>query len=132
MRILDESLRRTIEETWAVFLTGKEMLNPAVFVARLSDQVRSNSFLWTEASLRTQERYSRITPVSSAVSRTAVVATVTTDISVGYIALRERARLLSNLIGPKDWELQHQRGANGSVSLSKGREKGGKAAEKRS
>src|SRR5438876_10500571 len=62
--------------------------------------------------LRTQERYSRITPVSSAVSRTAVLATVTTDISVGYIALRERARLLPNLIGPKDWELQHQRGAN--------------------
>ncbi len=112
MRILDESLRRTIEETWAVFLTGKEMLNPAVFVARLSDQVRSNSFLWTEAGLRTQERYSRITPVSSAVSRTAVLTTVTTDISVGYIALRERARLLPNLIGPKDWELQHQRGAN--------------------
>src|SRR5437660_1515459 len=112
MRILDESLRRTIEETWAVFVTGKEMLNPAVFVARLSDQVRSNSFLWTEAGFRTQERYSRITPVSSAVSRTAVLATVTTDISVGYIALRERARLLPNLIGPKDWELQHQRGAN--------------------
>jgi len=112
MRILDESLRRTIEETWAVFLTGKEMLNPTVFIARLSDLVRSNSFLWTEASLRTQERYSRITPVSSAVSRTVVLSTVAADISVGYIALRERARRLPNLIAPKDWELQHQRGAN--------------------
>ena len=69
-RILNESIRRTIGETWAVFLSGKEMLNPAVFIARLSDQVRSNSFLWAEAGIRTQERYSRITPVSSAVSRT--------------------------------------------------------------
>ena len=112
MRILDESFRRTIEETWAVFLTGKEMLNPAVFTARLSDLVRSNSFLWTEAGLRAQERYSRITPISSAVSRTVVLATVATDISIGYIALRERARRLPKLISAKDWELQHQRSAN--------------------
>ena len=111
-RILDESFRRTIEETWAVFLTGKEMLNPAVFAARLSDLIRSNSFLWTEAGLTTQERYSRITPISSAVSRTVVLATVATDISIGYIALRERARRLPKLINAKDWELQHQRGAN--------------------
>jgi predicted unusual protein kinase regulating ubiquinone biosynthesis (AarF/ABC1/UbiB family) len=111
-RILEESTRRTIAETWAVFLSGKEMLNPAVFIARLSDQVRSNSFLWAEAGFRTQERYSRITPVSSAVSRTTVLATVAADISIGYLALHERARLLPNLVGSKDWELQHQRGAN--------------------
>jgi predicted unusual protein kinase regulating ubiquinone biosynthesis (AarF/ABC1/UbiB family) len=88
------------------------MLNPAVFIARLSDQVRSNSFLWTEAGIRTQEHYSRITPVSSAVARTTVLATVAADISIGYLALRERARVLPNLVGPKDWELQHQRSAN--------------------
>lgn len=111
-RILYESTRRTIGETWAVFLSGKEMLNPAVFIARLSDQVRSNSFLWAEAGFRMQERYSRITPVSSAVSRTTVLATVAADISIGYLALRERARLLPNLVDPKDWELQHQRSAN--------------------
>jgi hypothetical protein len=111
-RILDESIRHSIGETWAVFLSGKEMLNPAVFIARLSDQVRSNSFLWAQAAIRTQEHYSRITPVSSAMSRTTVLATVAADISVGYLALRERARLLPNLVGPKDWELQHQRTAN--------------------
>src|ERR1700687_4519030 len=100
-RILRESTRRAIGETWAVFLSGKQMLNPAVFIARLSDQVRSNSFLWAEAGLRTQERYSRIPPVSSAVSRTTVVATAAADISVGYLALHERARVLPTLVGSK-------------------------------
>src|SRR5262249_7189562 len=83
-----------------------------VFIARLSDQVRSNSFLWAEAGIRTQERYSRITPVSSAVSRTTVLATVAAEISNSYLALRRRAPLLPNPVGTKDLAHAHQRSAN--------------------
>jgi predicted unusual protein kinase regulating ubiquinone biosynthesis (AarF/ABC1/UbiB family) len=111
-RILNETIRRNIEENWKVFLTASETPNPTMLIARLSDQVRSNSFLWMEAGLKVQERYSRISPVTMGLSRTIVLAMVATDISVGYLCLRERERWLPNLVGPKDWELQHQRSAN--------------------
>jgi ubiquinone biosynthesis protein len=109
--MLDQSVRRAIEETWAVFSEGQTP-NPALFIARLSALARSNSFLWVEAGLLTQERYSRIAPAGLALSRTLVLATVTADIFVGYTALRERAQWMPYLVQPKDWELQHKRSAN--------------------
>jgi predicted unusual protein kinase regulating ubiquinone biosynthesis (AarF/ABC1/UbiB family) len=36
---------------------------------------------------------------------------VAIDLWVGYTALRERARWMPGLVGGKDWELQHRRGA---------------------
>src|SRR5262245_7740334 len=44
--VLDQAARRTIEETWAVFTNGTRTLNPALFLARLTDLARSNAFLW--------------------------------------------------------------------------------------
>ncbi len=110
--IIDQTSRRTLEEMRAVFSAGSELLNPAVCIARLGDLTRSNSFLWTETGLQIQERYSRNAPIGLALLRTLLLATVTADITAGYTSLRGRARWLPGLVHPKDWELQHQRGAN--------------------
>ncbi len=111
-QIADQTFRRAIEEMMSAFSTESDTPDPAVFIARLSDLARSNSFLWIEASLQVQERYSRIAPATQELSRTLVLATLAADISVGYISLRERARYLPNFVRSRDWELQHQRSAN--------------------
>ncbi len=46
---MDQTVRRAIEETWAVLTSGTEMANPALFLARLADLARSNTFLWAGA-----------------------------------------------------------------------------------
>src|SRR3989442_5873671 len=51
-------------------------------------------------------------PVGQSLSRSLVLATVAADIFVGYTSLRERAKWLSSLVQPRDWQLQHQRSAN--------------------
>ncbi len=43
--------------------------------------------------------------------RVCVLGLVAIDLWVGYAALRERARWMPGLVGGKDWELQHRRGA---------------------
>src|SRR5215831_13292480 len=110
--VLDQAVRRTIEETWAVFTNGTSTLNPALFLARLTDLARSNAFLWTEAGLSVQERVTRVVPVGQSLSRSLAMATVAADIFVGYTMLGERAKWLPSLVKPRDWELQHQRSAN--------------------
>src|SRR2546427_5148759 len=110
--VLDQTARHTIEETWAVFTKGTETPNPALFLARLADLARSNTFLWTEAGLQVQERATRVVPVGQSLARALVLATVAADIFVGYTNLRERAKWLPSLVQPRDWELQHQRSAN--------------------
>src|SRR5256885_4314224 len=110
--VLDQTVRHTIEETWAVFTNGSITPNPALFLARLADLARSNAFLWTEAGLQVQERSTRVVPVGQSLSRSLVLATVAADIFVGYSSLRERAKWLPSLVKPRDWELQHQRSAN--------------------
>jgi len=110
--VLDQTARRSIEETWAVFTDGSLTLNPALFFARLIALARSNAFLWTEAGLSVQEHAMRVVPVGQSVSRSLVMATVAADIFVGYTTLGERAKWLPSLVKPRDWELQHQRGAN--------------------
>ncbi len=109
--ILDQTVREAIEETWAVFSKGIETANPALLLARLADLARSNSFLWAEAGLKMQGRYTRIVPIGQAVSRSLVLATVAADIFVGYTTLRERAQHWPSLVRPRDWQLQHQRSA---------------------
>src|SRR3989442_7054196 len=104
--VLDQTARHTIEETWAVFTKGTETPNPALFLARLADLARSNSFLWAEAGLQVQGRATRIVPIGQAVSRSLVVATVAADIFVGYTALRERVQRWPSLVQPRDWQLQ--------------------------
>ena len=110
--VLDQTVRHTIEETWAVFTNGAITPNPALFLARLADLARSNAFLWTEAGLSMQEHATRVVPVGQSLSRSLVLATVAADIFVGYTTLRERAKWLPSLVHPRDWELQHQRSAN--------------------
>ena len=110
--VLDQAVRRTIEETWAVLTTGSTTPNPALFLARLADLARSNAFLWTEAGLSVQEHATRVVPIGQSLSRSLVLAAVAADIFVGYTSLRERAKWLPSLVKPRDWELQHQRGAN--------------------
>jgi predicted unusual protein kinase regulating ubiquinone biosynthesis (AarF/ABC1/UbiB family) len=110
--VLDQAARRTIEETWAVFTNGSRTLNPALFLARLTDLARSNAFLWAEAGLSVQERATRVVPVGQSLSRSLVMATVAADIFVGYTMLGERAKWLPSLVKPRDWELQHRRSAN--------------------
>jgi predicted unusual protein kinase regulating ubiquinone biosynthesis (AarF/ABC1/UbiB family) len=110
--VLDQTVRHTIEETWAVLTKGAFTPNPALFLARLADLARSNAFLWTEAGLSVQEHATRVVPVGQSLSRSLVLATVAADIFVGYTTLGERAKWLPSLVKPRDWELQHQRGAN--------------------
>lgn len=111
-RILDKTVRHEIEETWAVLSTGGETLNPALFLVRVADLARSNAFLWTEAGLQVQERSIRTIRAGQALLRSLVLATVAADILVGYTTLRERAKWLPALVKPRDWQLQHQRGAD--------------------
>ena len=110
--VLDQAVRHTIEETWAVITNGAITPNPALFLARLADLARSNAFLWTEAGLSVQEHATRVVPVGQSLSRSLVLAAVAADIFVGYTTLGERAKWLPSLVKPRDWELQHQRGAN--------------------
>jgi len=110
--ILDQTVRRTIEETWAVLTSGTETLNPALFLARLVDLARSNTFLWAEAGLQVHEHATRAIAVGQSLSRSLALATITADIFVGYTTLHERAKWLPSLVKPRDWELQHQRSAN--------------------
>jgi predicted unusual protein kinase regulating ubiquinone biosynthesis (AarF/ABC1/UbiB family) len=110
--VLDQAVRHTIEETWAVFTKGARTPNPALFLARLTDLARSNAFLWTEAGLSVQEHATRVVPVGQSLSRSLVMATVAADIFVGYTTLVEREKWVPSLVKPQDWELQHQRSAN--------------------
>src|SRR5512135_3881402 len=107
--ILDQTVRRTIEETWAVLTSGTETLNPALFLARLADLARSNTFLWAEAGLQVQEHATRAIAVGQSLSRSLALATVAADIFVGYSTLHERAKWLPSLVKARDWKLQHQR-----------------------
>jgi predicted unusual protein kinase regulating ubiquinone biosynthesis (AarF/ABC1/UbiB family) len=105
-------MRRAVEETWETLAPHNETPSLAVLLARLGDLTRSNSFLWAEAGLRVQERRSRKTQRGQVLSRTLVLGTLAADIFAGYTTLRERARWWPDFIRARDWNLQHQRGAN--------------------
>ena len=110
--VLDQTVRRTIEETWAVLTSGTETANPALFLVRLADLARSNTFLWAEAGLQVHEHATRAIAVGQSISRSLALATITADIFVGYTTLKERAKWVPSLIKARDWEMQHQRSAN--------------------
>ena len=111
-RVLDQAVRHSIEETWAVFTPETGTPDPALFLARLSDLARSNAFLWMKAGLSVQEHATRLVPAAQSLSRSLVMACVAADIVLGYSALSERAKWFPALVKPRDWELQHQRSAN--------------------
>ncbi len=92
--ILDQTVRRTIEETWAVLTSGTETLNPALFLARLADLARSNTFLWAEAGLQVQEHATRAMAVGQSLACSLALASVAADIFVGYCAGYARISVL--------------------------------------
>ena len=109
-RVLDQALRHSIEETWAVFTPATP--DVTLLIARLSDLARSHAFLWMKAGLSLQEQATRIVPACHSLSRSFVMACVGADITLGYSTLGERAKWFPPLVKPQDWELQHQRSAN--------------------
>ena len=111
-QVLDQALRHSIEETWAVFTPETGTPDVALFLGRLSDLARSNAFLWMKAGLSVGEQATRLVPAGQSLSRSLVMACVTADIVLGYSTLGERAKWFPQLVKPRDWELQHQRSAN--------------------
>ena len=111
-QVLDQALRHSIEETWAVFTPETGTPDLALLLARLGDLARSNAFLWMKAGLSVQEKATRLVPAGQSLSRSLVMACVAADIVLGYSALNERAKWFPALVKPRDWELQHQRSAN--------------------
>ncbi len=97
-----KTFRRAIEETWDTITPKSDVPSPAVFLARLGDLTRSNSFLWMEASLKLQERYSRNTQRGQVLLRTLVLGTVAADIFAGYTTLRKRERWWPGLVRARD------------------------------
>lgn len=112
--IIEQTARRALEETRIALALSdsNQIFTPGQYLTHLSDLVRSNTFLWSEAGLRFGERLTRLAPTGLALSRTLVTGTVAADIFTGYLALQNRSRWWPWLVGPKDWEKQHERGAN--------------------
>jgi predicted unusual protein kinase regulating ubiquinone biosynthesis (AarF/ABC1/UbiB family) len=80
---------------------------------RVGDLVRSSLFLSLQAGLQIRERLTRgqaRTP-SGWLPRALVMTSVAGDLYLGYRALRARSRTAPHLVRPRDWELQHERGA---------------------
>ena len=96
-RVLDQAVRHSIEETWAVFTAETGAPDLALLLARLSDLARSNAFLWMKAGLSVQEQATRLVPAGQSLSRSLVMACVVADIFLGYSTLGERAKWLPPL-----------------------------------
>jgi predicted unusual protein kinase regulating ubiquinone biosynthesis (AarF/ABC1/UbiB family) len=108
-RVLDQALKRSIEETWAIFTPETGALDLPLFLARLGDLARSNAFLWMKAGLSVQEHATRQVSAGQSLSRSLVMACISADIALGYFTLKERAKWFPALVTPRDWELLHQR-----------------------
>ena len=88
-------------------------------VARAGDLSQAQTFLWAAAGFAAGERLSRAAPGEAAsgfgaaewLPRAMVIGTVAADLYLGYATLRERSRWAPKLVGERDWELQHRRGA---------------------
>src|SRR6516165_7975593 len=97
-RVLDQALRHSIEETWAVFTPETGTPDLALLLARLSDLARSNAFLWMRAGLSAQEHATRLIAAGQSFSRSLVMACVSADIVLAYSTLRERSKWLPPLV----------------------------------
>ncbi len=111
-------LQRSREATRSLLTNENRSLGLPSLLTRLGDLTRSNAFLWAETGLRMQEQHSRGTAAGLTLSRSLVLATLAADLFSGYLTLRERARLWPHLVQERDWELQHQRGANHTLDTA--------------
>lgn len=121
--LLMQTVAQTIQETRDALAMQSQSArrNPSALLARLGDVARSTFFLWTETVFSVQEKAGRaaqgdgggssLLPNLLRGQRALVMATVTTDLFLAYITLRERARWIPQSVGPEDWQLQHRRGA---------------------
>ncbi len=107
-----QNIQRSLEETRSLLTKENRSLGLGSVLARLGDLTRSNAFLWAETGLLMQEQNSRGNAIGQTLTRSLALGTLATDIISGYLSLRERARLWPDLVQERDWELQHQRGAN--------------------
>lgn len=112
--ILERTARRTLKDTGTALSLANltAPYKPGRLVTNIGDVVRSNAFLWTEASLRVGERINRLNPRGLAWSRIMVLGAVAADLFTGYLTLQNRSRWLPWLVEAKDWDLQHERSAS--------------------
>ena len=120
--VLARAARRSGEETRTVFAANGGTLDTA-FLTRAGDLVRAQAFLWVSAGLAAGERLGRTASADRTLAgladlaafgwapRASVLGVVASDLWLGYAALRERAKWTPALVGDRDWELQHRRGA---------------------
>jgi len=111
------AMSHALEDTRAVLSVKGGLSHPLAFTARLSDLMRSTSFLLVEAHSKTLEYYSRMTHLGQEGARSVALGTLAIDLLSGYTALNQRERW-QRLLQPQDWNLQHQRGANRILDTS--------------
>ena len=114
-KILLGAARRSGED--ARESTAANLSGPAL-AARTGDLARAQTFLWAAAGFAAGERLGRATPGEGSgfgttewLPRAMVIGTITADLYLGYMTLRERSQWSPGLVGEEDWELQHRRGA---------------------
>ena len=112
--VYEQTADRIRQETKLVhdLIQANEGLSAGQMCTQVKDATRSNAFLLAESGLQSGERLERYFGIESALTRLSVLGTVATDLFSGYLILQQRARWLPWLVGPKDLELQHERGAN--------------------
>ena len=116
-KIMLGAARRSGEDALETMTKGRTS-GPELTV-RAVDLARSQAFLWSAAGFAAGERLGRTAPgegtsgfgAAEWLPRAMVIGTVAADLYLGYATLRERSRWTPKLVGEKDWELQHQRGA---------------------
>ncbi|HET7479688.1 MAG TPA: AarF/UbiB family protein [Rubrobacteraceae bacterium] len=124
-RVLTKAARRSSEDTRAV-LDAASAANGTpdlATLARLGDLSRAQWFLWTGAGLAAGERAGRATSAKGYLPgayspRALVLGMVASDLYLGYVALRERARWFPDLVTDEDWKLQHRRGAGRALDAA--------------
>ena len=111
------AISHALEDTRAVFSVKDGLSHPLAFTARLSDLMRSTSFLLVEAHSKTLEYYSRMIHVGQEGSRELALGTLAVDLLSGYTFLNQRERW-HYLVQPQDWNVMHLRGANRILDTS--------------
>ena len=111
------AMSHALEDTRAVFSVKDGLSHPLAFTARLSDLMRSTSFLLVEAHSKTLEYYSRMIHVGQEGSRELALGTLAADLLSGYTFLNQRERW-HYLVQPQDWNVMHLRGANRILDTS--------------
>jgi predicted unusual protein kinase regulating ubiquinone biosynthesis (AarF/ABC1/UbiB family) len=112
-------VERILDDVIDALALEEQTPSTRTLLARAGDLARSSLFLWWEASLQAQElqaraqRHAGLTRAGAPrwLPRSLALVVLAADLYAGYSALRNRAKRSPQTIGPRDWDLQHQRGA---------------------